>query len=737
MTRTVSRISDHAVGWLNSYGQILFVNSRGLSILLMLATFLFPFAGLSGVITVLVGHIVADIMGFDRNAIRSGELGFNVLMTGLVLGSIYQFNLYLVFLLALAGLLAMLVTLWFRKVLFDHNLPYLSLPFLVSVWVLLLSVSQYKTFTLSEVGIFTYNDLALVGGLKLVEWYESVQAVSISPFWDVYFKSIGAIFFQYNLFAGMAIAIGLLLFSRISFVFSLVGFATGYFFYRMVDGNFTELHYSYIGFNFILTSIALGSFYLVPGFYALVVVVLVIPITAIFISALGSVFSVLQLPIYSLPFNIVVLMMIVVLRQRWQVTGPQLVWDQQFSPEKNLYTWVNRKERFKFLAYLPIHLPIVGEWRISQGHDGSITHQGYFRHAWDFDIADDSGKTYSGAGFDLEDYYCYGKPVVAPADGEVVHVVDGLADNNIGESDLVHNWGNTIIIKHAEGFFSKLCHLRAGKTTVKIGDRVTRGDRIAQVGSSGRSPEPHLHFQLQASPYIGSATLWYPIAQYVGIDSTGKEQLFLFDIPIENQIVRSVASHPLLRDAFKWEPGQILTFKHEVDSTLIGEESWIVGVDMNNAPYLYCEKTKSTAWFHHTETMFHFLTFRGDTSSALYTFFLSAQKVLLSSMNGAVMHDEPDIQQCYGGLWMPAQDLLAPFFRFIRADYESSVQISQESLSDAQSATILVATKIVYPWNSNMISSGSIQIGRDQAGQPVIMRIDVQQKGKHTTLSQL
>ncbi len=730
-----TRLSDHFQGWLNSYGQILFVNNRGLSVLLMSATFLFPYAGLSGLLAVLVGHVVADIMGFDRKAIRNGELGFNVLMTGLVLGSMYQFNLYLVFLLALAGLLAMLVTLWFRKVLFDHNLPYLSLPFLVSVWVLLLSVSQYKSFSLTEVGLFTYNDLAQVGGLQLVEWYQRLQDVSISPFWDVYFKSIGAIFFQYNLFAGIAIAVGLLLFSRISFVFSIVGFATGYFFYRMVDGNFTELHYSYIGFNFILTSIALGSFYLVPSFYALVVVVLVIPITALFISALGSMFTVLQLPIYSLPFNIVVLMMIVVLRQRWQATGPQLVWDQQFSPEKNLYTFVNRRERFKFLAYVPIHLPVVGEWHIPQGHNGSITHQGVYRHAWDFDIVDDKTRTYAGGGYDINDYYCYGKPVVAPADGEVVHVVDGLPDNRIGESDLVHNWGNTIVIKHAEGLYSKLSHLRAGKIGVKVGDRVSRGDRIAQVGSSGRSPEPHLHFQLQTAPFIGSATIWYPIANYVSVTATGSEEIHLFDIPSENEMVRPIKPLPLLRDAFKWEPGQIINFKVERDALHAGDISWTVGVDMNNETYLYCDSTKSTAWFHYTDSIFHFTTFRGDTNSILYAFFVSAQKVLLSDVDGSVMRDEPNIQQCYRGAWLPLQDFLAPFVRFMRAEYESTVQLAKVGLSDANRATVTYATKLMFPWQSRPIANGAIEVGRDEAGNAVITSVSMQGRGVNLKLS--
>lgn len=729
------RFYDHALGWLNSHGQILFVDSRWLSFLLLIATFLFPYAGISGFIAVVSGHLVADVMGFDRRLIRSGELGFNVLMTGLVMGSIYQFNVYLIFLLILAGLLAMLVTLWFRSVLLSHQLPYLSLPFLVSTWVLLLSVSQYKAFTLTEVGLFTYNDLAQVGGLTLVDWYQRIQSISIGPFWDVYFKSIGAIFFQYNLLAGVAIAIGLLLFSRISFVFSLVGFATGYLFYRMVDGNFTELHYSYIGFNFILTSIALGSFYLVPSIYALIIVVLVIPITALFISATGSIFTILQLPIYSLPFNIVVLMLIVVLRQRWQPGGPQLVLDQQFSPEKNLYTWVNRRERLSFLSYLPIYLPIVGEWRVSQGHDGAITHQDSYKHAWDFDLVDNYGKTYSGGGFDLHDYYCYSKPVFAPADGEVVQIVDGLPDNRIGESDLLHNWGNTIVIKHAEGLYSKLSHLKSGSFAVKQGDRVLKGAQLALVGSSGRSPEPHLHFQLQANPYIGSVTLKYPIAQYVEVDPSGVESVRMFDIPKESSIVKSLRPHPVLRDAFKWQPGEILTFKVEIDGQPKPDVSWTVGVDMENASYIYCNTTKSTAWFHHADSIFYFTTFKGDSRSVLYAFFISAQKVLLTPKPETTMHDEPNVQQCYNGLWLPIQDVLAPFYRFLRAGYSSSVHAAVESgQTGGEAFRIHFGTKIITPWSTLAGAEGNIYVGKSN-GDSHILRLDIKSHNRHIKLA--
>ena len=46
------------------------------------------------------------------------------------------------------------------------------------------------------------------------------------------------------------------------------------------------------------------------------------------------------------------------------------------------------------------------------------------------------------------------------------------------------------------GEFSYLAHLKKGSVTVKPGDKVERGEIIGQIGNSGNSSEPHLHFQV-------------------------------------------------------------------------------------------------------------------------------------------------------------------------------------------------------------------------------------------------
>jgi murein DD-endopeptidase MepM/ murein hydrolase activator NlpD len=75
-----------------------------------------------------------------------------------------------------------------------------------------------------------------------------------------------------------------------------------------------------------------------------------------------------------------------------------------------------------------------------------------------------------------------GTPVVAPADGVIRFVGEGL--------DL----GRLIIIDHGYGFSTKYGHLK--KYFVQTGDKVRSGQTIGAVGSSGTSTGPHLHYEV-------------------------------------------------------------------------------------------------------------------------------------------------------------------------------------------------------------------------------------------------
>ena len=180
-------------------------------------------------------------------------------------------------------------------------------------------------------------------------------------------------------------------------------------------------------------------------------------------------------------------------------------------------------------------LPFEGKWTVFNGgigkgmsHSWDIIPQ---RYAYDFIIMDDNGKSFEGDSKNLQSYFCYGKNVIAPADGTVVKVSGNHRDSRVnGEKVYCDTWdirGNFIVIQHAEKEFSVSAHLIPNSITVRAGDKVKQGDIIAKCGNSGNTSEPHLHFQLQSGKsFFSSAGL--PIS-FVNINAQEKTNYGMAD----------------------------------------------------------------------------------------------------------------------------------------------------------------------------------------------------------------
>ncbi len=88
-----------------------------------------------------------------------------------------------------------------------------------------------------------------------------------------------------------------------------------------------------------------------------------------------------------------------------------------------------------------------------------------------------------------------GVSILAAADGVVFQVIDTLFDRN-KESLPERGFGNMIGVLHDGGWLTYYAHLKKGSALVQPGDRVRAGEKIARVGSSGNSTDPHLHFEV-------------------------------------------------------------------------------------------------------------------------------------------------------------------------------------------------------------------------------------------------
>ncbi len=139
------------------------------------------------------------------------------------------------------------------------------------------------------------------------------------------------------------------------------------------------------------------------------------------------------------------------------------------------------------------HHPLRGRFIVWSEFGGrAMTHNGLAHYCYDFAGSDDTGKHHRADGRNLTDHLIYNAPVYAVQDGTVTAVVDGMPDNAIGGYSAV---ANTITVQH-DGYSSFYAHLKPGSMQVSEGQQVRAGQRLATVGNSGMSTEPHLHFCL-------------------------------------------------------------------------------------------------------------------------------------------------------------------------------------------------------------------------------------------------
>ena len=98
-----------------------------------------------------------------------------------------------------------------------------------------------------------------------------------------------------------------------------------------------------------------------------------------------------------------------------------------------------------------------------------------------------------------ENWWGWGEPVLAVADGEITEAVDQFPDNEpkaLPPVTLDNIGGNHVILKIAPDRFVTYAHLQRGSIKVRSGAHVHRGDVLALLGNSGNTTGAHLHLQV-------------------------------------------------------------------------------------------------------------------------------------------------------------------------------------------------------------------------------------------------
>jgi urea transporter/murein DD-endopeptidase MepM/ murein hydrolase activator NlpD len=655
---------------LNSYAVLFFSQNKILGALLFVVSIFNFNAGLSGLICVISSLILVSILGFNRENIKSGLYSFNSLLLGIGFGTFFNLNITFWFWLATACLLCIVLSVNLTSFLGKYSLPTLSIPFVITFWVVLIAASGYPGMGLMQKSsslLFELNTNAPSHFTRLCHFFDNL---GMPVYLSLFFRSVSAVLFQNSILAGILISTGVFIHSRIGFSLLLIGFIVACMVNKL-SGTYPEgISNYYLGANFMMASCAIGGFFLIPSWRSYLWAIIVIPFAFLILNGLSRLLGLYSLPVFSMPFCFVTISLLYVFRLRNSPGKLQLTPLQNYSPETNLYQFLNGEDRLNDFKYINLSLPFMGAWTVSQGYEGEITHRGDWQHALDFVLKDIDDKSYELPGIRPEDYYCFNKPVLAAGDGIVQEVINHVEDNIIGQVNLQQNWGNTIVIKHAEHLFSKVSHLKKNSIKVKVGDYVKQNDIIGLCGNSGRSPEPHLHFQIQSTPYIGSKTLAYPFAYFT---SENNRILKSFEIPKEGETIQTPEINPYLKNAFHFQPGYISTITDDKGRT----ETWEVFTDDFNATYFFCRENQAVAYFVSNANVFYFTRFYGNRTSMLFLFYQSAYKIDYSA-HAVADNYATDVERFKPALWL--QDLLAPFFNFTQNTYTNHIKPKNDGL---------------------------------------------------------
>lgn len=140
----------------------------------------------------------------------------------------------------------------------------------------------------------------------------------------------------------------------------------------------------------------------------------------------------------------------------------------------------------------------------------------------------------------------FGANVLAVAEATVAAAVDDTVDQTPSPVPAEKASGNYVALDLGAGRVAFYEHLKQGSILVRPGDRVTRGQVIAQLGSSGSSSTgPHLHFHVaDANSLLGAEGLPFVFVRFehlgafTSIDALGKGQRYVDAPPVIEQNAR-------------------------------------------------------------------------------------------------------------------------------------------------------------------------------------------------------
>ncbi len=545
----------------NAYSLIYFCRNSRLGGILLAATFISPTFGLFGLAGTITAFAATKMLDFPASRIRSGELLCNSLISSMGLAYVTnQQNLsvyLLMILLPVTAIAAMVLSVALTQVMLRlFGMGAYSLPFvIVTIFNYLLMYSFTATPVIGAPPPSLLPEISFLPSI-LTEWFLAFSAALFIP----------------NVVVGMIACFAVFIHSPLQIALGMFGFLVGYGFLQLTGLNASAFGAGWMGTNYLYCGMGLGGVYFITSKSSLLLAGFGAILSTLIAIGMRTFLRSYNIPPLSFPFLIVLFMFTYALRQRsrflWLFESPYL----DGSPEQNVLRFLTNLKRFPNFYTPTLSLPFLGCRVVTQGFNGDYTHKSLWCHALDFEILDESGKPHPDQRTKLEDAYTYGTAILSPCDGVVISVVSDVVDNELGEENLLQNWGNLVVVLNDLGWYVLLSHFKRDGIIVYKNQRVTRGQLLGYCGNSGRSPLPHLHLQVQAAWFPGATTIPFRIRNFISHHASG-ETVLTTGIPREGDLISPLQIDPDLIACFSGQIGTSIRYRIEKAGKTIAWET--------------------------------------------------------------------------------------------------------------------------------------------------------------------
>ena len=215
--------------------QVFLLNNVTTGILFLVGIFYNSWAmGIGAIIGVFVGTFTAIFLKYDTNDINQGLYGYNGALVGLAIVCFFGFNTPSVIALIFGSTLSSII----RKVMSTWKLPPYTAPFIVSTWIVMFLLITFKIIPLQAAQLSNASNLALIPAIS---------------------RGIGQVMFQENVISGIILFIGILVSSRISALYTLLGSSLGVIVAFASSLPLNMINIGLFGFNAVLCGIAFSN----------------------------------------------------------------------------------------------------------------------------------------------------------------------------------------------------------------------------------------------------------------------------------------------------------------------------------------------------------------------------------------------------------------------------------------------------------------------------------------------